>query len=87
MSTAITPDNSLATLPITILFWGWATCILPLCSLAQKKVVKLPLWSASGRAFFTGTLIIRFGAMRIAAAGLLITACPVLYALCRESFL
>ena len=40
-----------------------------------------------GAGVFTGTLIIRFGAMRIAAAGLLITACPALSALCRESFL
>jgi len=40
-----------------------------------------------GAGVFTGTLIIRFGAMRIAAAGLLITACHVLAALRRESFL
>lgn len=40
-----------------------------------------------GAGVFTCTIIIRFGAMRIAAAGLLITACPALAALCRESFL
>lgn len=54
---------------------------LVLCAPGRSLSI-LKLWvhiiAMSGQGFFIGKLINRFGAMRIAAAGLLITACSVL---------